>query len=354
MIREIPQHLLSRAENPATQPSPAPDLGRLDLLGRLPIPLRRPFKAGLDRTVANTRERDGTELDCCFLGGAEWYTPFDGLSAAGDAVPGMLVTTLHHDIMQQSLLARYGPASAAPDENLHPACRSAELADPEGVFRLFSVIPFVFLVDAKRLRGRPAPRSWHDLLHPQWEDDIVIGGWRPNERTPYLDYNAYLLLCLQRRFGDDGLAAYAANVKRLQHNIRTATQAGSNSRSVGAIAVLPWLQAELCPRRERTQVVWPKDGALAMPICSLVRPAAEKRLQPLLDYVHGRDLGAILARNCYPPSRADVPGAFPADARLQWPGWEYFRSHDVAAAQKRAASVFFATWYARHEVRACC
>ena len=333
----------------ATKP---PDVGALDFLGRLPIPLRRPFKAGLDRTLANSRAHDGTELACCFLGGAEWYRPFDALATA-ERVPGMLVSTLHHDILAADLLARYTPARPPLDADAHPLCADAGLVDPNGVFRLFAVIPFVFLIDEKRLRGRPAPRCWHDLLHPQWAGEIVIGGWRPNEQTPYQDYNAYLLLCLHRQFGDAGLAAFAANVKHLQHNIRTATQAGSNSREVGAIAVLPWLQAELCPRRERTRVVWPKDGALAMPICALLRPDAEARLRPLLDYVHGRELAAALARNCYPPSRADAAGAFPAGARLQWPGWEYFRSHDIAAAQKRAAELFFTTWTARRELRAC-
>ena len=57
----------------AGENAPAPDLGRLDFLGRMPIPLRRPFKAGLDRTVAAHQAATGTRLECCFLGGGEWY-----------------------------------------------------------------------------------------------------------------------------------------------------------------------------------------------------------------------------------------------------------------------------------------
>lgn len=333
----------------------APDLASLDFLGRMPIPLRRPFKAGLDRTVAAHRTAGGERLACCFLSGGEWYTPFDGLATAPGALPGMLVSIFHHDILAPGLLARYAPGPASRQPPCHPACGAAGLPDPEGVFRLFAVIPFVFLVDEKRLGGRPAPRRWSDLLDPVWADDIVFGGWRPDERSPYEEYNSYLLWSLQHEFGAAGLQAFAANVRHLQHNIRTTTLSGSNSASVGAIAVLPWLQAELCPRRTRTRVVWPEDGALAMPLGYLVQAGAETRLRPLVDYLTGPGLGAVLARNCYPPANPAVACAFPDGARLKWPGWDYARGHDIAADSRRAARIFFDAWYARSEggLRAC-
>ncbi len=342
---------------PLTQVTPAgPDPGRLDFLGRLPIPLRRPFKAGLDRAVAAHRTRTGFQLDCCFLSGAEWYHPFDGLAGAPDAdgLPEMLVTTFYHDILDPVLLAHYTPdAGQRHQPPCHPVCLSGGLLDPLGAFRTFAVIPFVFLVDERRLKGRPMPRVWSDLLDPMWANDIVFGGWRPNERVPYQDYNSYLLRCLALEFGNAGLDAFAANVRHLQHNIRTATQAGSNSASVGAIAILPWLQAALCPRRERTRVIWPEDGALAMPIGYLVKPQAESRLAPLIEYVTGLEWGAVLSRNCYPPINPSVPNAYPPGARLKWPGWDDCRTHDLAAETARATRLFFDAWYRRHEVRAC-
>lgn len=357
MTRPIFSKPLSLIQSPDEAAAP-PAQPPLDFLGRMPIPLRRPFKAGLDRRVAAHYAASGEQLACCFLSGAEWYRPFDALTTAkANDLPGMLVTTFQHDILSPSLLAHYAPTvNRAPTELCHAACAEAGLSDPLGVFRTFAVIPFVFLVDEKRLRGRPAPRVWSDLLDPCWADDIVFGGWRPNEQSPYQDYNSYLLLCLHHEFGSAGLTAFAANIKQLQHNIRTASQTGSNSRDVGAIAILPWLQAELCPRRERTRVIWPADGALAMPIACLVKAEAEKRLQPLLDFVTGAELGHTLARNCYPPTNPSIAGAFPPGARLKWPGWDYVRQNRMAADSQHAADVFFAAWYGKHaspESRAC-
>ncbi len=357
MIRPYPQHP-QRTDDPGRHDDlPAPEaLGQLDLLGRMPIPLRRPFKAGVDRVVAAARAASGVRLNCCCLGGGEWYSPFDTLARehGPERLPGMLVSTIYHDVLLPELLAHYRPDAASPPRPpMHPACEAAGLADPSGVFRVFSVIPFVWLVDQRRLKGRTPPRCWADLLDPQWAGEIVFGGWRPNERVPYQDYNAYLLLMLFREFGEAGLQAFARNVLHLQHNIRTATRAGSNSCEVGTIAVLPWLQAELCPRRDRVRVVWPEDGALAMPIGFLVQPGAQQRLAPLVNYLNGPDLGAVLVRNCYPPVSAAISGAFPAGARLKWPGWEFFRNRDFRAEEQRAARLFFAATHGLEAVSAC-
>ncbi|ACO76504.1 hypothetical protein AvCA_02430 [Azotobacter vinelandii CA] len=349
-----PQHITA---DTAYHALPTPDaLGGLDLLGRMPIPLRRAFKAGIDQTLAAQRAAGGESLNCCCLGGGEWYSPFDTLATERDParLPGMLVSTIYQDILSPGLLTHYAPGpDARPLPALHPACAAAGLADPQGVFRVFSVIPFVWLVDKRRLKGRQPPRVWSDLLDPQWAGEIVFGGWRPNPQVPYQDYNAYLLLMLYLEFGQAGLEAFAGNVRHLQHNVRTATQAGSNSQDVGAIAVLPWLQAELCPRRERTAVLWPEDGALAMPIGYLLKPGQERRLAPLVDYLHGARLGAVLARNCYPPTGLATAGAFPPGARLKWPGWEFFRRHDFDAEQRRAVELFFAAGHAQRGLHLC-
>jgi hypothetical protein len=166
--------------------------------------------------------------------------------------------------------------------------------------------------------------------------------------VPYQDQGSYLLLCLHQAYGAAGLRASAGNVLHLQHNIRTAVRAGSNSAGVGAIAVLPWLQAELCLRRERTRVVWPEDGALAMPIGYMLRPDAEARLQPLVAHLRGPSLARMLARNGYPRTHAAAAEqAFPPGARLRWPGWDFVHGTDLAAASSEASARFFAARYGR-------
>jgi ABC-type Fe3+ transport system substrate-binding protein len=327
--------------------------GKLDFLGRMPVPLRRSFKAGLDQTVSTHRTETGIPLECCFLSGAEWYRPFDTLSSTSpEDLPGMLVTTLYHDVLHPGMLEHFTPVSRRPTA-CHPICQAGGILDPSGTFRTFAVVPFVFLIDEKRLKGRPAPRCWADLFAPIWANEIVFGGWRPNSEVAYHDYNSFLLFSLWQEYGEAALQAFAANVRLLQHNIRTASQAGSNSHNVGAISILPWLQAELCPRRERTRVIWPEDGALSMPIGYMIKQGEEERVTPIIRYLEGQDLGTVLARNCYPPTNPAVRNAFPEGARLKWAGWDYLHQHNMAAESRKAASLFFSAQRPQEGIRIC-
>ena len=327
-------------------------LGDLDFLGRMPLPLRRHFKAGLDGVVKDVRQGGGPALNCAFLSGGQWYGLFNRLADARgpEDLPAMLVSPWGPDVLNPALMAHYapGPGSFGPLPPQHPACLAAGLPDPEGVFRLFSLVPQVFLVDQQKLGGRPVPRVWADLLEPCYEDAIVFGGWRPRDQGPYWDFNTYLLLFLAQAFGFDALDAFGGNVKHLLHNIRSAKRVGSSSEETGAITIMPWLQAELCPHRQRAQVVWPEDGALAMPIGYMVQSGEEGRLAPLRDYLTGAALGRELGRNCYPASAAAYAG-LPEGARLRWPGWDFVRSHDLAAYGKAAGERFFRAWGRRQE-----
>ena len=337
-----------------TSANAIPSLGRLDFLGRMPVPVRRLFKAGLDRVVAKEAERRAP-LECCFLRGGEWYQPFDTLALArnADDVPEMIVTTLQEDILSPRLLSFYkaGP-HYADSSNYHPAFTSGELFDPTGTFRTFAAVPFVFLVDSRRLAGRPMPKTWSDLLQPRWHREIVFGGWRPNESVAYKDFNSYLLLSILQGFGVSGLLAFASNVHHLQHNVRTTTLFGTNSRHAATIAVLPWLHAEMCPRRDVARVVWPEDGALAMPIGYLTKSKRQSRVASLIDYVTGPEAARLLGRNCYPAARADVANTMPVSASFKWLGWQYVYSHDLAEESSRAAQIFFSALNPS-ELRAC-
>jgi len=318
-----------------------PALGSLDFLGRMPIPLRRPFRAGLERATT------GHALTWSFLMGGEWDAPFDQILAAAalDQMPGMVLTHWAPDAVSARLLATYPGGGPRPSAGLAAPCDAAGLADPEGVFAPVAVIPLVFLVDHTRLGARPAPRRWSDLLGPLYRDDVVFGGWRPNDSVPFTDYNQTLLLGLFEAFGAEGLRAFAASVKTLRHNIVSCRTAGSGHAECGAVTVLPWLQAEMAPRRERVAVVWPEDGAMAMPIGFVSRPERRERLAPLIDFLQGPTLAAMLARNCYPATRAGA--GFPPGARLRWLGWDHVRGHDMAERARAAGRLFFDAWAGR-------
>jgi len=297
----------------------------LDLLARMPIPLRRPFKLAAE---AVARRHD---LCIRAVMGGEWDAPFDALMREPARRPAMVVTPWTPETLCDDLVRGAEPSSA-----LVPA--GAGLADPLDGFGVFAAIPLVFLVDHTRLAGRAPPLRWADVLGAQWRGEVVFGGWRPHTGVPFSDYNQFLLLCLLEEFGEDGVRAFAASVRGLQHNVVSARTAGGGGGLGGAVTILPWMQAEMAPRRDRVSVVWPEDGAYAMPIGFVQRPEMTERLRPLVDMLTGAQFGRVLARNCYPPTTAPMPGS------LKWPGWERVRQGNMAARAALAGRLFFACW----------
>jgi len=330
------------------QPLSAPCLETLDFLGRMPVPLLRGFSTGLDR-AAMTAARSGHRLTTCFLMGNEWYAPFADLVSAKrtTAFPRMIASPLTRDLLSlrfQRQLREAGHRAALPDTDVHPAVTAAGLDDPTGMLSIFAVIPWVFLVDHRRLGGRPLPRCWQDLLDPIYEHQIVFGGWRSRSDPSRIDCNDFLLLNLQRCYGSDAPRAFAANAKTMLHNTTAARIAGTEDERGAAIYVLPWMQADICPRRDRTSVIWPEDGAMVMPIGFSILPQHQARLQPLIDFVRGDELGTFLAMNRYPPTSSRHPDALPRGATLKWLGWDYVRSHDIEAETALARQTFFASF----------
>ncbi len=323
--------------------TPAPHVPALDFLGRMPVPLRYGFAAGLEHAAVAAGGRS-----ICFLMGNEWYAPFDELARTGfnSAFPRMILSPFTRDVLSVPFQQRLRAAGhrAASAKAVHPAVTAAGLVDPAGLFTVFSVIPWVFLIDHRKLGTRPMPRHWEDLLDPVYHDQIVFGGWqRPSDGT-YPDCNDFLLLTLYRRFGAAGLRAFAANTRAIMHNTVAARLAGSNSEQGGAISILPWLQADICPRRDRTSVIWPEDGAMTMPIGFSVAAGQRARVQPLLDFICGDAYGAVLARNRYPAVWASLPQGLPPGARLNWLGWDYTRTHDMTEETAIATRIFFTAW----------
>ena len=63
-----------------------------------------------------------------------------------------------------------------------------------------------------------------------------------------------------------------------------------------------------------------------------------------LDFVCGEPFAAFLARNRYPSVWAADAQGLPQDARLDWLGWDYTRTHDMTEETAIATRLFFAAW----------
>lgn len=308
----------------------------LDLLGHAPVPVRLRLRDGLAAVAA----RAG--LRCAFPGGVDGGDPLAGLRFVRDpgAFPRMLLSAGGANVFNRRFHARHveaGAFSAGQPAGAPQAFRDAGLIDGRGWIGVYAVAPFVWLVDRARLGSRPLPTRWADLAEPEYRGEVVIGGWRRPGTARWQHVNAFVLASMAFELGWGGFRRLLANLAPPMHSAVMPRVAGGDA-STGAIYVLPWSLADMCPRRQRTAVIWPADGALAHPLWLTVQAAHAERLRPLTQHLFGPALADYLDANRYPSLAPGRQPALPAGARLRWPGWERIRHPGTAEAVKAVSA----------------
>lgn len=325
-----------------TQTAPA---GKLDFLGVVPVPLHLSVQKGLEAILYRHYLKTGQSFNCYF---PRRFTD-TGIfrSESIRQFPDIFVSTAFDGVFSPYFLEKHVDkgqflaCQAGPLPSIYTNCG---LQDPEGHFSVFAVIPLVFLIDHTRLRGLPVPQRWEDLLNPIYRREIVFGGWRKNAGGPYDEFNSFILVQCYKRYGSEGLKAFAHNVKCLLPNVQIPKIVGSGSDAGGAISILPWFQAQMCPNRRTSSLVWPQDGALAMPMYFLAKKSRVFDLRILVQYLTGLELARYLVENWYPPVHPAVSYRFPAGASLVWPGWDYIRSNSIPEITRMASRIFWQEW----------
>lgn len=308
---------------------------RLDFLGFAPCTMRNELRRRL-HALQRQAGADSPHSPAWFMpAGCHSPNPYDDLWQTGDIeeLPGLIAESGFGDFNRPEFASRWldtGAFASMPADHIRPEFHEAGLVDPRGIHLVYGVSPEVILVDLDRLGDRPVPKSWSDILDPQFRGDIVTSGG-PDEIHDSLVFNLY------HDYGEEALEALGRNVCRFMHPAEMARTAGTSSPRGAAIYLLPGFFAAAIPQHHKTRVVWPDEGAYANPLYLLRRSGAAPDSAPFADYLTGAECAAFLHRLGYVPARAGSP-AMPG--RLRWVGWEYVRSHDLEALRKQLNAAF--------------
>ena len=315
-----------------------------DFLGSTPVPLRAKMRDDIALAAQEHVAQGGTPLKCCMPLGQGGHTPIERLRfvRALEDFPKLLVSSEHGAIFNRIFHRQHierGAFSSCQPQGAAEAFIQAGLIDPQNWIGVYAVAPFVLLIDKTRLGARPAPQSWAELADPLYRGEVVFSGWRREGDRDWSAYNQFFLVAMLRLLGADGLRALVANVPGLMHSAQMPRHAGAAS-SQGAIYILPWALADLCPRRESTEVVWPREGALAYPLWLTAQTAHRAKMAPLLDYFFAPATAKWLDHNLYPSLAPGGAASLPEGARLSWLGWDYLRHPSAREDVKAACAIF--------------
>lgn len=179
----------------------------------------------------------------------------------------------------------------------------ASLAGAGDLWAASNLHVMVVMVNAKQLKGKPAPKTWADLADPAWKGKVVIG-------DPVSSGSAYgQVYGLYRLLGEDGLKKLAANVVVSKSSAQVYRGVADGEYPVG-ITMEYAAYSYVAGGQKDIQLVYPADGTFVQPeaVAIIKNPKnGSQAAQQLYDQLLSREVQeAELVENFRRPSRSDI------------------------------------------------
>jgi ABC-type Fe3+ transport system substrate-binding protein len=315
----------------------------IHFLGYAACPFKQIFKEHMDEILKNYQMRTGVGLRYHIPMGCGDYDAYDDLwqSESLKELPDVIASLGFGDFFRPEFVERFvrpGHFRSAWTGPVHPAFEKAGFRDPDGWYTVYSVWPYVLLIDKKKLGNRPVPRFWSDLLDPQYKDDIITNGSRDNRVAEVP------LLYFFKDHGEEGLVRLAANIRDFWHPAEMVKAAGSSRSNGAAIYVIPSFFAQARHRPEETPVVWPEDGAITSPVYFLSKQTQRLETEIVVKTLTSRELGEKSAQANFPSLQPEVDNHLPANASFKWLGWNFIKANDLTVLKQQVIRVFLEAW----------
>ena len=303
----------------------------LNLFALLPCPLKVPLEEAVRGFLATLPEERRAAISYCLEGNANSQLDYadyaDHFEALSD-MPDVIITPGFNSFFHPHFVERFIKTGQFASVNHFDGDRQLAalgITDPDGHYTMLAMNLLVLVVDHTRLGARLVPRSWADLLRPEYARSIAIRGNRDGS------FCETLLLALYKDFGADGLARLGRNVAWGWHPSQMVKSAGSGREDTPAVSAMPLFFANNIKNREKVSIVWPEDGALVSPVTMLVKAEKREELRELIDFLIGPEVAGICAGAAFPAVHPGVDNKLPDNASFKWIGWDYVKGHDLKA-----------------------
>ena len=332
--RDLFSRLLDEAVaqgRPGSQDCAGGEHKNLSLFALLPCPLKVPLEEAFHGFLAGLPEAKREALTFCLEGNANSQLDYadyaDHFETLSD-MPDIIITPGFNSFFHPHFVQRFIKTGQFASVNRFAGDRhlaALGITDTDGHYSMLAMNLLVLVVDHTRLGARPVPRSWADLLEPDYAKCIAIRGNRDGS------FCETLLLALHKDFGDAGLTRLGRNVAWGWHPSQMVKSAGSGREETPALSAMPLFFANNLKHRANVSIVWPEDGALVSPVTMLVKAEKHEELRELIDFLAGPEVAGICAGAAFPAVHPEVDNALPDNASFKWVGWDYVKSRDLKA-----------------------
>ena len=208
--------------------------------------------------------------------------------------------------------------------------------DPERRYTVLAVNPMVMVADHTRLGARAVPTGWADILKPEYERSVGAVGRGTSLNDP-------LLLSIFKEFGRSGIGRLGKAIAWRSHPAEMVKVAGRGLPDAPAVSIIDYFFAKMIRHQERISIIWPEEGALAIPFVALVKRGRPGRLKDIGAFLTSTTLARICADAYFLPVNAGVRARLPGSLKLNWLGWDFLREDGLDALTEEIRTTYLSS-----------
>ena len=207
------------------------------------------------------------------------------------------------------------------------------LKDPDGDYSMLGVVPAVFLVNRDMLGEREMPKTWADILKPEFKKSVSL---------PISDFDLFnsILININKNYGEEGVRNLG---RALLENLHPSQMVKSDKlkEKTPTVTIMPYFFTKMIKEDSPMIPVWPEDGAAISPIFMLTKKEKSKKLKKIVDYLAGEEVGKVFShQGLFPTVNPNVDNRI-ENKKFMWCGWDYIHNNNIGEVLEKCKEVFF-------------
>ncbi len=308
--------------------------GAVSMKGLLPCPVRLPILEKIDAYAESEGVSVTYKLEAASVG-ADWMNAeirnADSVASLSDIYLSAGFELFFSKKFRDKLDAD-GSFRNLVETGINKRFADLKLEDPRGLLSIVALVPAVFMLNLEEQGDMPEPKTWADLLRPEYENKVAL---------PVGDFDLFnaILLSIYKEHGMEGVKKLGKCLIKSMHPAEMVKNAGKKVADKPYITIMPYFFTKMLAGLKTVKVLFPEDGAIVSPVFMLARD--KEGVRPLAQAVAGKEVGEILTqKGLFPSTHPDVNNVLPDYAPFKWIGWDFIENNDIDQVIEETMNVF--------------
>ena len=311
----------------------------ISVMGLLPCPIRIPLLEGFNKFLEENSElKVKYELKAASAG-LDWLKEDVIRANHPEKLADIFISAGFDLFFEDKLMGKFKKEHIFKDitgiERYNRDFQNDEISlkDPDGDYSMLGVVPAIFLVNRDMLGDREVPRSWKDILKPEFKKSVSL---------PISDFDLFnsILVNINKNYGEEGIEKLG---KALLQNLHPAQMVKSDKlkENTPTVTIMPYFFTKMIKEDGPMISIWPEDGAVISPIFMLTKKEKEEKIKKIVNYLAGEEVGKIFShQGLFPTVNPNVDNRL-EDKKFMWCGWDYIHNNNIGEILEKCKSIFF-------------